>query len=172
MAKMAIIAIMAMANGCINMAMLGIQLKSTKKLANWSWSHLNRLIHSTVITLYVILTFFVSDLHCKIADICKVAATRGYTWENCFIYRFQLVRPQYNEFHWVLTSQTNVMICLTGYCPSCMGWVWRYYCIFLFFVCLDQQQSLYFRLFQSLRCIESKNKTNCERKSAMSSLDP
>ena len=99
MAKMAIIAIMAMANGCINMAMLGIQLKSTKKLANWSWSHLNRLIHSTVITLYVILTFFVSDLHCKIADICKVAAMRGYAWENCFIYRFQLVRPQYNEFH-------------------------------------------------------------------------
>ena len=99
MAKMAIIPIIAMANGCINMAMLGIQLKSTKKLANWSWSHLNRLIHSTVIALYVILTFFVSDLHCKIADICKVAATRGYTWENCFIYRFQLVRPQYNEFH-------------------------------------------------------------------------
>ena len=36
MAKIAIIAIMAMAYGCTNMAMLDIQLKSTKKLANWS----------------------------------------------------------------------------------------------------------------------------------------
>ena len=49
MAKMAIIAIMAMANGCINMAMLGIQSKRTKKLANWSLFHLNRLIPSVVI---------------------------------------------------------------------------------------------------------------------------
>ena len=36
MAKIAIIAIMAMAYGCTNMAMLDMQLKSTKKLANWS----------------------------------------------------------------------------------------------------------------------------------------
>jgi len=99
MAKMAIIAIMAMANGGINTAMLGIQSKSNNKPATWSWSHLNRLIHSTVIALYVILTSFVSDLHCKIADIRKVAATRGHTRENCLPYTFQPVRPQYNEFH-------------------------------------------------------------------------
>ena len=55
-------------------------------------------------------------------------------------------------------------------CPSCM--IWRYYCIFLLFVCLDQTKNLCFRLFQSLGCKESKNKSNCERKSAMSSLDP
>ena len=38
MAKIAIIAVMAMANGCTNMAMLDIHksIKSTKKLANWS----------------------------------------------------------------------------------------------------------------------------------------
>ena len=36
MAILAIMAPMAMANGCINMAMLGIQSKRTKKIANWS----------------------------------------------------------------------------------------------------------------------------------------
>ena len=51
MAIMAIIAIMVMANDCTNMAMLGIQLKSSKKLAKWSWFHLNLLIPSKVIAL-------------------------------------------------------------------------------------------------------------------------
>ena len=78
------------------MAMLGIQLKRSKKLANWSWFHLNQLIPSKVIALFVIFTFFGSDSHCKIADIYKVPATQRYTWGNCFIGIFQLVRSQYN----------------------------------------------------------------------------
>ena len=96
MAKIAIIAIMAMAYGCTNMAMLDIQLKSTKKLANWSWFHRNRLIPSKVIMLFVILSFFVPDLPSKIADICKVAATREYTWENCFIGKSDTIIAEYN----------------------------------------------------------------------------
>ena len=55
---------------------------------------------------------------------------------------------------------------------SCMGWVWRCYCIFLTFICLDQKKSICFDFFLSLGCIESKNKTNCEIKSSMSSLNP
>ena len=73
---------MAMANGCTNMAMLDIQLKSSKKLANWSWFHLNRLILSRVIHISVISLLFVSDLHCKNADIFKTAATLNYVQEN------------------------------------------------------------------------------------------
>ena len=80
---MVIIAIMVMANDCTNMAMLGIQLKSSKTLANWSWSHLNRLIPSKVIALFVNFTFFGSDSYRKIADIYKVPATQRYTWGNC-----------------------------------------------------------------------------------------
>ena len=95
MAISAIIAIMATAYDCTNMAMLGIQLKSSKKLANWSWFHLNRLILSRVIHISVISLLFVSDLHCKNADIFKTAATRDYLQENCFLYIFDLIRWQY-----------------------------------------------------------------------------
>ena len=59
-----------------------------------------------------------------------------------------------------------------SWCLPCMGWVWCCYCIFLIFVCFDQKKSLCFTLFQSIGWLESKNKTNCERKSAMSSINP
>ena len=59
--------LMAMANGCINMAMLGIQLKSTKKQANWSWFHLNRLIPSKLcnpqLSLFLWFWNFLGQIH-------------------------------------------------------------------------------------------------------------
>ena len=55
MAIMAILAIPAMAIGVINMAILGIQLKGTKKLAQWCYIHINHTFRSDIINIFVIL---------------------------------------------------------------------------------------------------------------------
>ena len=41
MAQMAIFPILAMAIGINSMAILGIQLKNIKQLAQWCWNHIN-----------------------------------------------------------------------------------------------------------------------------------
>ena len=58
MAKMAIMAIMVtsvMANGKFSMAVRGIQLKGTQKLAQWCLIHSNRTFRSDMINIFVIL---------------------------------------------------------------------------------------------------------------------
>ena len=57
MAKIVILAISAMAIGLINMAILGIQLKSIKKLAQWCFIHTYRIFRSYIIKSFVILSF-------------------------------------------------------------------------------------------------------------------
>ena len=55
MAKIAILAISAMAIQINNMVKLGIQLKSIKELAQWCWVHINRTFRSDVIDIFAIL---------------------------------------------------------------------------------------------------------------------
>ena len=43
---------------------------------------------------------------------------------------------------------------------------------FSWYLFVKKKKYVFFILFQILGCIESKNKTNCERKSAMSPLNP
>jgi hypothetical protein len=54
---LAILAILATAIWVINMALLGIQLKSKKDLAQWCYIYINRTFHSDIIKIFVILSF-------------------------------------------------------------------------------------------------------------------
>ena len=69
MAKMAIMAIMAMANVISNVAMMGTQLKSTKKLAQWCWVHPNRINPYKVINIFMISSNIRLYSNSKKADI-------------------------------------------------------------------------------------------------------
>ena len=68
MTEMAILAILVIALGVINMAIRGIQLKNMNKTAQWCKIHINQTIHSDVINIFVIFWFLQHFLQCKNAD--------------------------------------------------------------------------------------------------------
>ena len=93
----AFMAPMAMTNGITNTAMLGIQSKNTKKVANWWWSNLNRTIQSKLITSLVIWVFSYSVSCCwKTAYNYKSPATLGNIKQNCLFAIFDLIMCEYN----------------------------------------------------------------------------
>ena len=92
------------------------------------------------------------NIHLKLAGV-KVLVSPGQIIGDYYKYHLAFSFPMIRGTTVLHLNEPTFGSC----CPSCMGWVWRYYCIFWIFVRLDQQKSLCCRLFLSVTVTGARN---------------